>query len=90
VTLNDRLDYFGSTVNMAARLQGQSTGGDVVLSGAVAEDPAVREVLADVPMRRETVELKGFAEPVGFVRLLALRPGRATPTDRASSADAPR
>ena len=32
VTLNDRLDYFGSTVNMAARLQGQSAGGDIVLS----------------------------------------------------------
>ena len=31
VTLNDRLDYFGSTVNMAARLQGQSQGGDIVL-----------------------------------------------------------
>src|SRR3546814_2334232 len=28
VTLNDRLDYFGSTVNLAARLQGQSRGGD--------------------------------------------------------------
>ena len=26
VNLNDRLDYFGSTVNMAARLQGQSAG----------------------------------------------------------------
>src|SRR5262249_8512887 len=26
VTLNDRLDYFGSVVNMAARLQGQSLG----------------------------------------------------------------
>ena len=68
VTLNDRLDYFGSTVNMAARLQGQSTGGDIVLSSAVADDPAVREVLAAVPKRRETVALKGFAEPVGFVR----------------------
>ena len=32
VNLNDRLDYFGSTVNMAARLQGQSQGGDIVLS----------------------------------------------------------
>ena len=72
VTLNDRLDYFGSTVNMAARLQGQSTGGDIVLSRAVADDPAVREVLAAVPKRQETVALKGFAEPVGFVRLLPL------------------
>ena len=32
VTLNDRLDYFGSTVNMAARLQGQSAGDDIVFS----------------------------------------------------------
>ena len=70
VTLNDRLDYFGSTVNMAARLQGQSTGGDIVLSSSVADDPAVREVLAAMPKRRETVALKGFAEPVGFIRLL--------------------
>lgn len=69
VTLNDRLDYFGSTVNMAARLQGQSDGGDVVLSRAVAEDPAVQGVIADVPKREEEVALKGFDRPVGFVRL---------------------
>ena len=87
VTLNDRLDYFGSTVNMAARLQGQSTGGDVVLSESVANDPAVREVIAAVPSHRETVALKGFTEPVGFVRLT---PDQATPQAPASSSDAPR
>ena len=76
VTLNDRLDYFGSTVNMAARLQGQSDGDDIVLSQAVAADPAVQEILAAVPKRQETVALKGFAEPVGFLRLLSQR---ATP-----------
>ncbi|HEX2399079.1 MAG TPA: adenylate/guanylate cyclase domain-containing protein [Mycobacterium sp.] len=70
VTLNDRLDYFGSTVNMAARLQGQSIGGDIVLSHAVADDPAVREEIAAIPQSQETVALKGFTEPVGFVRLL--------------------
>ena len=69
VTLNDRLDYFGSTVNMAARLQGQSAGGDIVLSLAVADDPAVQTVIADVPKREEEVVLKGFDKPVGFVRL---------------------
>ena len=47
VTLNDRLDYFGSTVNMAARLEGQSTGDDVVISSAVYSDPAVRDLLSD-------------------------------------------
>lgn len=72
VTLNDRLDYFGSTVNMAARLQGQSCGADIVLSEAIASDPAVREIVENVPQRRETVPLKGFAEPVGFLRLVSL------------------
>ena len=70
VSLNDRLDYFGSTVNMAARLQGQSAGGDIVLSRAVAEDPAVKPLLPAVPARDESVPLKGFVEPVGFVRVL--------------------
>ena len=45
VTLNDRLDYFGSTVNLAARLEGLSTGSDVVISGSVYEDAKVRELI---------------------------------------------
>ncbi|MDX6344779.1 MAG: hypothetical protein QOH87_4917 [Trebonia sp.] len=69
VNLNDRLDYFGSTVNMAARLQGQSQGGDIVLSRAVADDPAVKPLLTAVPAREESVPLKGFAQPISFVRL---------------------
>ena len=69
VNLNDRLDYFGSTVNMAARLQGQSEGGDIVLSRAIAGDPAVRPLLAGLPSREESVPLKGFADPIRFVRL---------------------
>jgi len=76
VTLNDRLDYFGSTVNMAARLQGQSAGEDIVLSEAIASDPAVQELLAGIPQRHETVALKGFTEPVGFLRLLSLESPR--------------
>jgi adenylate cyclase len=64
VTLNDRLDYFGSTVNLAARLEGQSTGGDVVISTAVYSDPEVRELLQECPAglvaRRFTIPLKGF------------------------------
>ncbi|HWW74554.1 MAG TPA: DUF5939 domain-containing protein, partial [Pyrinomonadaceae bacterium] len=39
VTLNDRLDYFGSNVNIAARLEPLSTGEDCVISSAVREDP---------------------------------------------------
>ncbi|MFO1082025.1 MAG: adenylate/guanylate cyclase domain-containing protein [Reyranellaceae bacterium] len=69
VTLNDRLDYFGSTVNLAARLQGEARGGDLVLSRAVAEDPGVRPLLAGHLLQAESLALKGFAASVGFVRL---------------------
>ena len=66
VTLNDRLDYFGSTVNLAARLEGQSTGGDVVVSSVVYADPEVRELLQQCPAglsaTRFTIPLKGFDE----------------------------
>jgi class 3 adenylate cyclase len=64
VTLNDRLDYFGSTVNLAARLEAQSTADDVVISAAVYNDPAVRELLSDPQngfvASRFAIPLKGF------------------------------
>jgi class 3 adenylate cyclase len=66
VTLNERLDYFGSTVNLAARLEGQSTGNDVVISNVVYSDPAVRELLSEpqngITAMRFEIPLKGFDE----------------------------
>ena len=66
VTLNDRLDYFGSTVNLAARLEGQSTGCDIVLSNIVYSDPVVRQFLgdpeSDFVATRFEIPLKGFDE----------------------------
>jgi class 3 adenylate cyclase len=65
VTLNDRLDYFGSTVNMAARLEGLSTGSDVIISDAVYADAEVRELLSsdnELSTAQFEMELKGFTE----------------------------
>jgi len=45
VTLNERLDYFGSTVNLAARLEGLSSGDDVIVSRAIYEDPEFVDLL---------------------------------------------
>ena len=69
VTLNERLDYFGSTVNLAARLQTQSAGGDIVLSCALAEDPGVAAVLDGQALREEAATIKGFERPVPFRRV---------------------
>jgi class 3 adenylate cyclase len=64
VTLNDRLDYFGSTVNMAARLESLSTGNDVIISRALYDDPEVRELIAEENLQATPFEmlLKGFQE----------------------------
>ncbi|MCM3906232.1 MAG: adenylate/guanylate cyclase domain-containing protein [Pyrinomonadaceae bacterium] len=66
VTLNDRLDYFGSTVNMAARLEGLSTGNDVIISRSIYDDPDVRELInsPDTDLHAVPFEilLKGFDE----------------------------
>jgi class 3 adenylate cyclase len=81
VTLNDRLDYFGSTVNMAARLQGESQGGEIVLSPEIAEDPAVRPLLAECGMHPDQAALKGYEQAIRFYRLRPppLPPSRPLP-----------
>jgi class 3 adenylate cyclase len=62
VTLNDRLDYFGSTVNMAARLECLSSGSDVIISRSVYEDPRVQELIESDSFDATPfdMELKGF------------------------------
>jgi class 3 adenylate cyclase len=69
VTLNDRLDYFGRTVNLAARLQGESRGGDIVLSEAMANDPGVMALLESLAPAAESAFVKGFSEPVALRRV---------------------
>lgn len=62
VTLNERLDYFGSTVNIAARLQGLCGGHDLVISFAVRSDPEVESFLKSAGIEPERFEatLRGF------------------------------
>ncbi|PYS94055.1 MAG: hypothetical protein DMF64_01770 [Acidobacteria bacterium] len=66
VNLNGRLDYFGSNVNIAARLEPLSSGQDIIISTAVRDDPKVT-VMIEAPengLQIEPVEamLKGFDE----------------------------
>ncbi|HVU25580.1 MAG TPA: DUF5939 domain-containing protein, partial [Opitutus sp.] len=68
INQNDRLDYFGSTVNFAARLCSACTGTDLVLSTAFRSDPEVAAFLdradAGLHARPERVTLRGFGETV--------------------------
>jgi class 3 adenylate cyclase len=57
---NGVLDYFGSTVNLAARLVGLSSGDDVVVSGEVLSDAEVAALA--LPVERVDAVLKGFED----------------------------
>jgi class 3 adenylate cyclase len=80
VTLNERLDYFGSSVNIASRLEGLSQGEDVIVSAVVHDDPEVRALLSerDRCLTSEPIEgtLKGLEEePIAMWRLRVKQEG---------------
>jgi class 3 adenylate cyclase len=76
VTTGDVLDYFGATVNIAARLEHQCGGGEVIVSEAVAKDAAAGAALEDRTLLEETATLRGVSAPVRFVRVEGLRRAR--------------
>jgi class 3 adenylate cyclase len=73
VTLNDQVDYFGQTVNIAARVEGLANAGEVALSEEVHRDPAVAAMLDGRPVERVKGPMKGVREeiPVYRVRITA-------------------
>ncbi|MBI2377410.1 MAG: adenylate/guanylate cyclase domain-containing protein [Deltaproteobacteria bacterium] len=75
VTSNDRLDYFGRTINTAARVQGLSRGRDLVMSRSVAESVGVQTIVDAAPYRSESfeAELKGIASAFEVTRLVRAR-----------------
>jgi class 3 adenylate cyclase len=72
VTLNERLDYFGRTVNLAARVQGLSDGRDVVITEELAQTADIGALLDTLSWRRQPFKaaLKGIAGDCAVVRLL--------------------
>lgn len=69
VTLNERLDYYGSTVNLAARLEGQGEGGEITMSEAFVNDVAVRPLLRNYEVRERVVSIRGFDEDVRIYQI---------------------
>jgi adenylate cyclase len=70
ITANDLLDYFGSTVNVAARAQGASLGEDIILTETLYTDPRVRELVADLPTESFTTELRGLSQLFTLYRVI--------------------
>jgi class 3 adenylate cyclase len=66
VMLNERQDYFGQTVNIAARVQGLSTSQAIHITGPVIDAPAVAAILdkaAITPIQKHAA-LRGIADKI--------------------------
>ena len=53
VTLNDRLDYFGQTVNIAARVQNLADADEIFVSQDVYDAAGVKDELAAFPVEAQ-------------------------------------
>lgn len=63
VNLNDRLDYFGTTVNTAARVEGAASADEATITEELVEDPAGRRALQKfgfVRLKRRKLQLRGL------------------------------
>jgi class 3 adenylate cyclase len=66
VMLNERQDYFGQTVNIAARVQSLSTSQEIHITGPVIDVPAVAALLdkeAIKPIQKQAA-LRGIADKI--------------------------
>jgi class 3 adenylate cyclase len=83
VTLNERLDYFGTAVNIAARAESLSTGHDLILTDAVRCDPEVEALLDEVEAPNSELfeaALKGFDDHFRLWRVTPLHAGMENAT----------
>jgi class 3 adenylate cyclase len=76
VNMNDILDYFGTAVNLAARIQRESRGGDIVVSEEVWSDPQVKRVLAERKLEclKESCIVRGLSGSRNIYRIQTMSP----------------
>jgi class 3 adenylate cyclase len=72
VTLNERLDYFGQTVNIAARVQNLADSDEIYISREVHEAAGVRNTLSGLAVEALTTKLRGISDDVSVYRIAAV------------------
>ena len=87
---NNQIDYFGRTVNIAARVQALAEGGQIVCSENVWNSPGVQRVIEErkLSSRREVARLKGIEARYPVRRIFVAAGADAKPA-RASAKKPP-
>ena len=75
VNANDKLDFFGSTINLAARLVGHCSGDDLVLTDEIYQRAETQKFLGEIGQTGISGEEKftGFPNPVKVWRIPVLK-----------------
>jgi class 3 adenylate cyclase len=71
VTLNERLDYFGQTVNIAARVQHLADADEIHVSESVYEAEGVKGCLEALDVDSSMTKLKGIQQDMRVYRIAA-------------------
>ncbi|HWY77484.1 MAG TPA: DUF5939 domain-containing protein [Verrucomicrobiae bacterium] len=75
VNANDRLDYFGTTVNLAARMVSCCQGGDLTISDDLFQRPEIAQFLEGHPKPEPSeVRFRGFDVPNRVWRIAMVAP----------------
>lgn len=69
VTSNDRLDYFGQTVNVASRVQGLADAEEIYLTQDIFNYPGVQDILKGRSVTPGRARLKGVAEEMQVYKI---------------------
>lgn len=69
VETNYHLDYFGQTVNVAARVQGIADANEIVSTPSVINAPGCREQLSRMQVQSEQAQVKGVAGEIQIFRI---------------------
>lgn len=69
VTLNDRLDYFGQTVNIAARVQHLADANEICMSEDIYKSDGVGALLESSLVEANTARLRGVEQEIPVFRI---------------------
>jgi class 3 adenylate cyclase len=78
VTLNDELDYFGQTVNIASRVQEMADAEEIWITEEVWHYPGVHALLEPYPAEERAAEFRGIERPMAVVRISSQGDGAPT------------
>lgn len=70
VTLNEHIDYFGQTVNIAARVQALADANEIFLTDSLYQAPGIAELFCTADIQIQNVKLKGIAEKLTLYKVV--------------------